>query len=568
MTAQIVRNRDVAALRTAAGWPGADRATVITLALRLASVRADDEGYEVFQQQSDAHPDDALPLALAGFFQARVGDDIEAAVAKLDKAVAAEPGVPHYFRGIALAMLPPDMDRARTAVDDLRLVLALRDRFPSAMMRAVHRCLAIANTTLGNDDLAAESAENAGLRGLPADSQLLFGSYWATAEDGFRFGSPMVIEPAPGVHVLQGYDFCDFAIIETRDGIVAIDAGSTPDRVRVALDELGLSGDVSHLILTHSHFDHVGGVSALIGPRTRVITHTAFPAEQARQRSSALPFSYFFGRGGGLDHHVVPDRLVSEPESLTVGGVEIVLYPTSGGETDDALMVHLPASGLLFTGDVMMPYLGAPFFAEGSPEGLLDVCRQIRELGPSMLIHGHTPLTENFTMAAIPGLEAALTELHGHVLDDIQRGRTLAEILERNDLPESLRAHPKAVTPYVIVRENFASRMHHQRTGYWQQDGQGLEPLSRNEHAAALDLLAGGRADAFVAAATTLLDQGDHALALALVEPGLLRYPSNTALADLRRAALLRALEEHQQLNPFKFLIYAELAGVEIGPAK
>jgi hypothetical protein len=35
-------------------------------------------------------------------------------------------------------------------------------------------------------------------------------------------------------------------------------------------------------------------------------------------------------------------------------------------------MVQLPASGLLFAGDVLIPYLGVPFSADGSPEGLLE----------------------------------------------------------------------------------------------------------------------------------------------------------------------------------------------------
>ena len=68
-----------------------------------------------------------------------------------------------------------------------------------------------------------------------------------------------------------------------------------------------------------------------------------------------------------------PDRLISKRTSVVIGGTEFVLIPVRGGERPDALMMHLPASWLLFAGDVMMPYLdlGAPFTAEGSPEGLL-----------------------------------------------------------------------------------------------------------------------------------------------------------------------------------------------------
>jgi glyoxylase-like metal-dependent hydrolase (beta-lactamase superfamily II) len=78
--------------------------------------------------------------------------------------------------------------------------------------------------------------------------------------------------------------------------------------------------------------------------------------------------------------------LISEPTSLVVGDTEFVLIPVRGGETPDALMVHMPATELLFTGDVMMPYLGVPFTAEGSPEGLLETLRYIRDLAPRQLI--------------------------------------------------------------------------------------------------------------------------------------------------------------------------------------
>ncbi len=97
---------------------------------------------------------------------------------------------------------------------------------------------------------------------------------------------------------------------------------------------------------------------------------------------------------------------------------------------------------------------------------------------------------------------------------------------------------------------------------------QGLEPATAAEHAAALDLLAGGREQQFAAAAATLIGQGDHALALQIIQPGLLRHPASITLTGLRRTALHRLMEAYQQTDPFKFLIYAELAGAEIGPVQ
>jgi hypothetical protein len=51
---------------------------------------------------------------------------------------------------------------------------------------------------------------------------------------------------------------------------------------------------------------------------------------------------------------------------------------------------------------------------------MADTWREIADgtsLRPRLLIHGHTTLTEQFTAGAVAGLQAALTQLHGQVLD-------------------------------------------------------------------------------------------------------------------------------------------------------
>jgi glyoxylase-like metal-dependent hydrolase (beta-lactamase superfamily II) len=395
----------------------------------------------------------------------------------------------------------------------------------------------------------------------------MFTSFSVTARDGMRLSAPAALSPAPDVHVAQSYDFGDFAFIQTSAGVVAIDAGTSPDRVLAAMADLGLKdhAPVSHLILTHAHFDHIGGTAAVRGPDTEVIASAGFPAELERQRHWSVPRD-LTGTSASPASDVKPDRLISERTSLVVGDTDFVLIPVRGGETPDALMVYLPASGLLFAGDVMMPYVGVPFTAEGSPEGLLDTLRYIRELAPRQLIAGHTTLTENFTIDALSGLEPALTELHEFALARIGEDMTLPHILDIGYLPALLRDHPAAVVPYLVSRDGFIARLYHQRTGYWQPDGQGLDPRSQEERAAALDLLAGEKAEAFVTAAATLADQGDLALALEILAPGLLQHPDSSELAELRQTVLVQLMEQRQLLDPFGFLAYAELAGAELSP--
>jgi len=105
------------------------------------------------------------------------------------------------------------------------------------------------------------------------------------------------------------------------------------------------------------------------------------------------------------------------------------------------------------------------------------------------------------TPRAGPG--SALTQLHGEVLDAIRRGLALPEILAAASLPDVLRQHPAAVVPYLVTRDHFTARLYHQRSGYWQADGSGMEPSTAAERAAALDLLAGGREERFADAAAT-----------------------------------------------------------------
>jgi hypothetical protein len=204
-----------------------------------------------------------------------------------------------------------------------------------------------------------------------------------------------------------------------------------------------------------------------------------------------------------------------------VGATEFVFYPVRGGETADALLIHLPATGVLFVGDTFMPYLGAPFLPEGSAEGLFESLALIRSLTPRTLIHAHPPLTELFTAGALAGFEVALREVYDRVLEGIRDGRTLAEMLHQNWLPASLRAHPDAVMPFLVVRDQLIQRVAHQRTGYWKPDGDGIEVVAPQEWAGVLNLLAGCQQAAFVRSTRALLEQGDEVLALKLVDLGL-----------------------------------------------
>src|SRR4029453_14359880 len=88
--------------------------------------------------------------------------------------------------------------------------------------------------------------------------------------------------------------------VSTDEGIVAIDAGTTEDTARAALQALRrvTSRPITHVILTHAHWDHVGGLEALLESNPRVIAQAAFADELRIVNTTEVPFKYFFGAAG------------------------------------------------------------------------------------------------------------------------------------------------------------------------------------------------------------------------------------------------------------------------------
>src|SRR5262249_11379149 len=154
----------------------------------------------------------------------------------------------------------------------------------------------------------------------------------------------------------------------------------------------------------------------------------------------------------------------------------------------------------------------------------------------------------------------ALGAVREHAVDGLHRGRPLADVLAENLMPDSLAEHPDAVLPFLLLRDNLIQRLYQQRTGYWKGDGEGLEVYTRAEWGRAIDLIAGGDEARVADAARALVDRGDYGMALRVAELGLAAHAGSARLAAERRRALEGLRLEHQ-LDPFKLIIYSEMAG-------
>jgi glyoxylase-like metal-dependent hydrolase (beta-lactamase superfamily II) len=507
--------------------------------------------------------------------QARVAGDVpllqrvawvDDAIGKLDEGVASDPILGRFARGLVLADLPPRFSKAQQAIADLQFALDHAEQLPTPLHRGIYRGLAAAYRTTGDAESSQRMLRLSGFSSLDETPRIL-GDLSVGPREGFRFSARKMAKEADGVYVAEGYDFANISFVVGTDFVVAIDAGTSERTARDALRDLRkiTRAPIKYILLTHGHWDHAGGVAALREPGTVIIAQGMFPRVLARSRRLELPIHDFFGDDKpNLD--VTPDRLVTANESIVEGGIDLTLIPAPRGETEDALFVLDNKHGILFVGDAFMPYLGAPFVAEGSAEGYRDAILLVLKLHPRRLVHGHPPLTDLFTIEAMPGLGDAVAALYDRTMAAANAARPLADVLHDGFLPPSLRTAPKAAAPFVVMRDTFIQRLYQEHVGYWQADGTGIDHFTRDEWGRSLDLLAGGSDGAFVRAASELLSRGDAAMALKLSNAGLTQHPTSDDLRAARDRSLAALRDRASGMNPFRFIVYSEWSRRALSP--
>src|SRR5262249_12708368 len=178
----------------------------------------------------------------------------------------------------------------------------------------------------------------------------------------------------------------------------------------------------------------------------------------------------FFGNRFSLEdvRSFKVDITIDSQTEVKIGGTRIEFIPVQGGETQDGLIIHLPDHGVMFVGDFIMPYLGAPFVEEGNLEGLLDAIDIVVQKNPRHLLHGHEPLTRLFASPSILAtLKTYLAWLHEEVQAAIRRGDERASIQQANLIPPGLLGgDPDSHLPYLVMRENVINRTYDQNVGY------------------------------------------------------------------------------------------------------
>jgi glyoxylase-like metal-dependent hydrolase (beta-lactamase superfamily II) len=401
--------------------------------------------------------------------------------------------------------------------------------------------------------------------------------YTEQAAGGHTFAARKITEPVPGkVFALSGFEFTEYYFVVSEDGreLIGIDAGTRPDSAQGAYEALRAHAPelppLTSMLITHAHWDHIGGhrYFRTLEPRPKFYARANYAEELARGLAAPRAgLKHFFGERFQVDdiRDFKPDVALQGQTELTIGRTRFELVPVRGGETDDALLIHLPQHGVLFAGDFIMPYLGAPFVEEGNFDGLLEAIDAVVQRRPRFLLHGHEPLTHVFANTALLAeLKPHLSWLRSQVEAGVQRGEERASLQQANLVaPGLLTGDPGVQQAYLVLRENLINRLYDQSVGYWQPDMQGVDSLSRADRGALLIDYLGVSEAQLVDAAERMVADGKHELAATALDWARVRLPQSRALADAERLATLKLMEKYQNANPFKYILYSAKIGVQ-----
>ena len=245
----------------------------------------------------------------------------------------------------------------------------------------------------------------------------------------------------PGVFVHRGIisdaaagndgDVGNIAFVVGDTSVAVIDSGGSRKvgeaLYRAVLQQTELP--IRYLILTHMHPDHVLGASVFADAGVEVIGHADLPrALEDRAETYLDNFGRLIGAAPILGTRVVlPDITVEQTLEIDLGGRVLHLRSWPNAHTGTDLTVGDPASGILFTGDLVFDR-HAPAL-DGSVLGWQQVLTEMETLPYPRIVPGHGGPVLDWPGGAVP-LAGYLDVLVDDTRAAIARGDSLGQAAE------------------------------------------------------------------------------------------------------------------------------------------
>ena len=181
-----------------------------------------------------------------------------------------------------------------------------------------------------------------------------------------------------------------------------VDPGEEPDRILGLVDELGVSVDA--ILLTHTHFDHIGAVAPVAGATGAPVHCPELEVPVLADIMSWVP------PGFGPYESYDADHALGGGERLELAGFEIDVLHTPG-HSPGHVTYSIPGEAALFSGDVLFQgSVGRVDLPGGHGPTLMETLRSLAEGFPeeTTVYPGHMGIT---TLGAERATNPFLAEL-------------------------------------------------------------------------------------------------------------------------------------------------------------
>ncbi len=486
----------------------------------------------------------------------------------------------HWSAGLIYAQVPGFFGKREEALSQLLWLVERPELEPTAgFYREAYHFLGKLYADKGEIELAGKYLKKSGY--VEYEPKTLYMGWFATTKErGLLFApTPWMEEIVPGrVFAVRGFGFSDMHFVVSDDGeeLISIDSGTQPYSMEGAHNFLMQRYPdlpaLTTVLITHAHWDHIGGFTYLktLDPAVTFYGRNNYTGTIDRTLRN---HTYQQFRGAGFQDEWVsayrPDFTVNANTEVMVGDTLFELIPVTGGETEDALLIHVPSLGVLFMGDALMPFYGEPWVEEGFIDEAVTMMDEALRRQPKHILHGHIGITDIYeTKEQLRAYRDAYEWLVAETRKHLKNGYSAKNIIRINLIPPGFENHPQAFLGYLAPRDHIINRTADHMVGIWQEDVTGREPdgldvLTSVEYGRLLHLYLGLSAREVEKALRRMLDGGDNELALQMAIAAEARYPNNVKITRLKEEAGDRLRSSVQYFDPFKFVTYTELIGKE-----
>ncbi|MBK7950899.1 MAG: MBL fold metallo-hydrolase [Deltaproteobacteria bacterium] len=255
-------------------------------------------------------------------------------------------------------------------------------------------------------------------------------------------------------------------LVNTPEGSVLVDVGyDSPQALeQKKLIEKLATGPIRKIVLTHSHIDHVGGITYWqkeIDGATETIGHHRYGY---MARHQAEPMAFFKRRYHvlyptrvdvsdttvPLGWRIRPEREVYPGSNyeFELGGTKfVVIAPENTGEGEDGILLWLPEERVLFSGDLfgtLYPMFPNLYTVRGEkyrdPLDYIDALDVVLALKPLYIGHSHFRVVEGeeYIQASVKKMRDAVQYVWDETIEGMNAGRSVWELMRDVQLPKEL----------------------------------------------------------------------------------------------------------------------------------